>query len=146
MSNQSLKADLIKQLMALEATEKSIKITAPAMILPFIEKYRNRKQEEFVIISLNGSHEVIKVRAISKGLINRTLVHPREVFRMAIRDNSAAIILVHNHPSGNPAPSQEDKEISKRMKAAGVIIGIEVMDHIVIAKRGYYSFLEEGEI
>ena len=132
--------------MALEATEKSIKITAPSNILPFIEKYRLRKQEEFVVITLNGSHEIIKVRTISKGLVNRTLVHPREVYRMAIKDNAAAIILTHNHPSGNPAPSIEDIEITNRMISAGKIIGIEVLDHVVIAKKGYYSFLEEGQL
>ena len=146
MDNHNLKADLIKQLMALEATEKTIKITAPTQILPFIEKYRNRKQEEFIVITLNGGHEVIRVRSISKGLINRTLVHPREVYRMAIKDNAAAIILTHNHPSGNFTPSHEDIELTKRMISAGKIIGIEVLDHIVIARRGYYSFLEEGKL
>ena len=95
---------------------------------------------------MNGSHEIIKVRTISKGLVNRTLVHPREVYRMAIKDNAAAIILTHNHPSGNPAPSIEDIEITNRMISAGKIIGIEVLDHVVIAKKGYYSFLEEGQL
>ena len=132
--------------MALEATEAPIKITAPSNILPYIEKYRNKKQEEFVVITLNGGHEVIRVRSILKGLVNLTLVHPREVYRMAIKDNAAAIILSHNHPSGNFAPSQEDIKLTKRLISAGKIIGIEVLDHIVIARRGYYSFLEEGKL
>lgn len=146
MDNHNLKVDLIKQLMALEATDAAIKITAPSNILPFIEKYRNRKQEEFVVITLNGGHEVIRVRSISKGLVNRTLIHPREVYRMAIRNNAAAIVLAHNHPSGNPAPSKEDDEVTKQLVSAGKIIGIEVLDHIIIARRGYYSFLEEGKL
>ncbi len=101
MGNHSIKVDLIKQLMALEATEGAIKISAPENILPYINKYRNRKQEEFIVITLNGAHEVIKVRAVTKGILNRTIIHPREAYRMAIKDNAAAIILAHNHPSGN---------------------------------------------
>jgi DNA repair protein RadC len=146
MGSHSIKVDLIKQLMALEAIEGAIKISKPENILPYINKYRNRKQEEFIVITLNGGHEVIKVRTVTKGILNRTLIHPREVYRMAIKDNAAAIILAHNHPSGNYEPSKEDREITIRMKKAGEIIGIEVLDHVIIARKGYYSFLEEGQL
>jgi len=140
------KVELIKKLMALEAAEKTNKITAPSDILPLVEKYRNRKQEHFMVATLDGSHKVIRVRVVSKGILNRCLVHPREIFRKAITDNAASIIAIHNHPSGNPNPSPEDIEITNRLKAAGEIIGIEVLDHVVIGKYGYYSFLEEGKI
>jgi len=146
MTNREKKANLIMQLMEIAAAEPAIKITNPGTLLPELQKYINRRQEEFIVITLNGAHEIIKIRSISKGLVNRTLIHPREIFRKAISDNAAAVILSHNHPSGNCTPSQEDYEITKRLKAAGMIIGIEVLDHIVIAKKGIYSFLEEGKL
>ena len=140
------KVELIKKLMAMEAAEKTSKVTTPSDILPVVEKYRNRKQEHFIVVTLDGSHKVIRVRVVSKGIVNRCLVHPREIFRKAITDNAVAIIAVHNHPSGGYDPSSEDIEITKRIKDAGKIIGIELLDHIVIAKYGYYSFLEECKI
>ena len=146
MTNREKQADLIQQLMTLEAAEIEPKISQPWHVLPVLKKYRNRKQEEFVVITLNGAHGIIKTRSIGKGLINRCLVHPREVFRMAISDNAAAVILSHNHPSGNVEPSTEDIEITNRLKSAGKIIGIEIIDHIIITKNGFYSFLEEGKI
>lgn len=140
------KLELIKELMAIEAAETPIKITGPDHILPAVEEWREAAQEHFIVTTLNGAHEIIKTRVVSIGLINRTLVHPREVFNNAITDNAAAIILCHNHPSGNVEPSTEDIKITARLKQAGIIIGIEIMDHIIIAKRGYYSFLEEGKL
>lgn len=144
-SNREKRITLIKQLMALEAAESSIKITSPGSLLPELLKFANRKQEEFVVVTLNGSNEVIRTRSISKGLVNRTLVHPREIFRPAIKDNAAALIIAHNHPSGSIEPSKEDVELTTRIKAAGELIGIGVLDHIIISKKGYYSFLEEGK-
>ena len=140
------KVELIKKLMAMEAAEKTIEVTAPSDILPAVEKYRNRKQEHFIVATLDGAHQIIHTRVVSKGIVNRTLVHPREIFRKAITDNASSIIAIHNHPSGNPAPSSQDIEITKRIKDAGEIIGIDLLDHIVIAKYGYYSFLEEGRL
>ena len=125
----------------------SIKVTNPKDVLPVLRRYRNYKQEAFLCITLDGSHNIITVRIISIGLLNRTLVHPREVFADAITDRAAAIILAHNHPSGNVEPSEEDIQITKRMKDAGSILGIEILDHIIIGKiLDYFSFLEEGKI
>ena len=139
------KSELIEELMMLEAREKEIvKVVEPKDVLGAIGKYRGRTQEHFIVITLNGAHAIIKVRVVCKGLINRVLIHPREVFRVAIKDNAAAVILVHNHPSGDCMPSQEDIEVTNRLKSAGKIIGIEVLDHVIIAKFGYYSFSEEG--
>lgn len=137
---------LLNELFALETANPVKKITAPSDILSAVWKYAEKNQEHFLVASLNGAHEVIETRVSSIGILNRTLVHPREIFRQAIIDNASAIIIIHNHPSGNLEPSQEDIEITKRIKDAGFIVGIEVLDHIIISKCGYYSFLEEGKL
>jgi DNA repair protein RadC len=80
------------------------------------------------------------------GLVNRTLVHPREIFSDPLNDRAAAVLIAHNHPSGNIEPSQEDMEITRRIKNAGIILGIELLDHIIFTDKAYYSFLEEGKI
>ena len=81
---------------------------------------------------------------ISEGSLTSSIVHPREVFNPVIRDSAAAVILVHNHPSGDPAPSREDKEITKRLKEVGELIGVKVLDHIIIGDGRYISFADEG--
>ncbi len=137
---------LLNELWALETANPVKKITAPADVLSAVWEYTEKDQEHFLVVDLNGAHEIIEIRIITKGLVNRTLVHPREIYREAIVNNASTIILIHNHPSGNYEPSTEDIEITKRIKNAGVIIGIEVLDHIIIARRGHYSFLEEGKL
>jgi len=122
------------------------KITSPADALPYISHYSDRKQEHFLCLSLNGAHEVIQARVVSMGLVNRTLVHPREIFSDPLKDRAAAVLIAHNHPSGNIEPSQEDIEITTRIKNAGTILGIELLDHIIFTDSAYYSFLEEGKI
>ena len=81
---------------------------------------------------------------ISEGSLNQSIVHPREVFSPAVRESAAAVILVHNHPSGDPTPSREDLEISRRLKEAGELLGIRVLDHIIIGDNTYVSFVERG--
>ena len=127
-----------------ECHQPEIKIQSPADTYLALKKYRNKQKEHFLVLTLKGAHEVIAVRLVSIGLVNRTIVHPREVFWWAIKDNACVIILAHNHPSGNVDPSPEDREITKRLQQAGEILGIEVLDHLIIAKSGYYSFLEHG--
>jgi len=121
-------------------------ITRPEDLLPYLNQYRDRQQECFFVISLSGANEVQKIRMISQGIINRTLVHPREVFADLVQERAASAILAHNHPSGNLTPSGEDKEITRRLNEAGEILGIEVLDHLIFSERGYYSFLEQGEM
>ena len=111
-----------------------------------IQHYADRKQEHFLCVSLNGSNEVIAVRIISVGLVNKTHVHPREVFADAITDRASAVIVAHNHPSGNVEPSKEDMEITKQLKSAGEILGIKLLDHIIFNRINYFSFLEKSEI
>ncbi len=122
------------------------KITSPGDILPLISHFEDRRQEHFLCLSLNGANEVKFIRIVSIGLVNRTLVHPREIYSDPIKDRAAAIIIAHNHPSGNIEPSLEDTDITLRIKKAGEILGIQLLDHIIFSGNAYYSFLEEGKI
>jgi DNA repair protein RadC len=123
----------------------TLKVVNPESILPYIAAFGYEKQEHFIAILLNGIHEVIKTVVISKGLVNRSLVHPREVFAPAITERATAIIIVHNHPSGSVDSSSEDRDITKRLVEAGEILGISVLDHLIIGKAGkYLSFVEQG--
>jgi DNA repair protein RadC len=119
-------------------------IKRPGDVYPLIRHYAERLQENFITVSLNGAHEVITSRIVSTGLVNRTLVHPREVFADPITDRAAAVIIAHNHPSGSLEPSGDDRDITRRIKDAGQILGISVLDHLIITKNGYYSFMESG--
>jgi len=112
----------------------------------FFMPFSKKRVEHFVVATLNGAHEVIKTHIVSIGLVNRTVVHPREVFWFAIKDMAVAVIIGHNHPSGNLTPSPEDIDISKRLIRAGEILGIEVLDHILVSKTGFKSFVAEGLI
>jgi DNA repair protein RadC len=122
------------------------KILMPRDILQLVAHFADRQQEKFLCVSLNGAHEVIAVRIVSVGLVNRAIVHPREVFADPITDRASAVIVAHNHPSGNLEPSDEDAEITVRLKEAGKTLGIELLDHVVFCARGYYSFLEHGRL
>lgn len=125
---------------------EGVKISFPPDVLPLIRHYADRKQEHFICVSLNGANEVINSRVVSVGLVNKTQVHPREVFADPITDRASAIIVAHNHPSGELKPSKEDIEITKQLKSAGEILGIRLLDHIIFNDKGYYSFLEDGKI
>jgi len=102
-------------------------------------------QEELHVLTLNAAHCVIRSHQVTVGLLNMTQVHPREVFRPAILDSAASIILVHNHPSGNPAPSAQDFKVTSEIKSAGKLIGIKLLDHIVVARTGCISLIEAQE-
>ena len=134
--------ELLKQLWALHENKPAI--TRPLDVIPILMKWAYKKQECFIVVTLSASHTVIKAREVTKGILNKCLIHPREVFRPAIQDMAAAIIIAHNHPSGKPNPSPEDWEITKRMTNAGDVLGIPVLDHIIIAGKGFYSFTGQG--
>ncbi len=140
------KQELLLELMVMEKESPTKKITAPGDAYTMLLEYSNNRQECFIVMTLNGAHEPINTRVISLGLINRTLTHPREVFYPAVKDSAATIIIAHNHPSGNLEPSIEDFEITRRLKQASAIMGIEILDHLIISESGYYSFLEEGKL
>lgn len=122
---------------------KRIRVKFPRDINSLLWNYFTGKEKEhFVAVLLNAIHEPTKVVLVSIGTVNRTLVHPREVFREAIKDNCCAVIVAHNHPAGSSEPSKEDDEVTKMLVNAGKVVGIEVLDHMIIASRGYYSYAE----
>jgi DNA repair protein RadC len=102
-------------------------------------KLRGEKREHFLVILLNARHEVMGTETISIGSLNASIVHPREVFRPAIIESAASLVLVHNHPSGDPEPSEEDLSITRRLVQTGELLGIGILDHVIIAARGVVS-------
>ena len=117
-------------------------ITSPADALPEIRHIRDLKKEHFVAIFLNARNQVIKTDTISMGSLNASLVHPREVFAPAVGISAASVILAHNHPSGDVTPSKEDISLTKRMVQAGQVMGIEVVDHLIVASDKFLSMKE----
>ena len=134
------------QIISERKAKYGIRVSSPSDAYEPLKRYQHCSKEHIFCITLNGAHDIISIRIVSIGILNRTIVHPREVFLNAITDQAAGIILAHNHPSGHLEPSSEDYEITKRIKEAGEIIGISLLDHIVFSHTGYYSFLEEGKI
>ncbi len=116
--------------------------TAKDVFNYYVDKLQDKKKEHFYALYLDTKNQIIEEKLVSKGILNASLIHPREVFNPAIRASSNSVILVHNHPSGNYAPSKEDKEVTKLLDNAGNLLGINVLDHIIIGKDGYYSFKE----
>jgi DNA repair protein RadC len=102
-------------------------------------KLRKQAREHFLVLLLNARHEVMGQETVSVGSLNASIVHPREVFRPAVLASAAAVVLVHNHPSGDPEPSEEDLSITKRLVEAGELLGISVLDHVIVASRGVVS-------
>jgi len=124
----------------------SARIKQPADIYTLVRHYADRKQERFISLSLNGAHEVLAVRIVTIGLVNKTIVHPREVFADLIQDRAAAFCVAHNHPSGRLESSQEDDEITKRLQNAAVILGLHFVDHIIFSETAWWSFRENGKL
>ena len=126
--------------------KETVKITSAKDILPLVADIVNKQQEYFVCISLNGANEVIEKRIVTIGLVNSSQIHPREVFADVIADRAAAVIFAHNHPSGDPKPSDVDAKTHKQLTEAGKILGLRILDHIIVTKKGYFSFQEAGLI
>ena len=121
-----------------------IRVTRPEDILPLVAHLKEKRQEHFICITLNGAGEILGNRTITVGLLNHSLVHPREVFADAITDRAASIICIHNHPSGSLEPSSQDIAITNQLKEAGSVIGIQLIDHIIVSKNGHVSMREQG--
>lgn len=117
--------------------------SANELIKPFLAE---SDREKFIVICLDLKNQPTSINTISIGTVSSAIIHPREVFKVAILSNSSAIIASHNHPSGNPQPSQEDIQITKRLKEAGDILGIALLDHIIIGDNDKYVSLKEMEI
>lgn len=126
--------------------ERRDPIHGPEDVLPYVFSIRKSRQEHVLCLTLNGAHEVLNVHEISRGLLNASPIHPREVFAPAIADRAAAIILVHNHPSGNLTPSREDLAITRQMVEAGKILDIPVLDHLIVTAKGWLSLKEAGHL
>lgn len=105
---------------------------------------RDVKHELFKVVLLDVKNRVIKEVTVSEGSLTLSIVHPREVFALAVRESAAAVILIHNHPSGDPTPSREDRQLTERLVAAGQLLGIQVLDHVIIGDGRYVSFADEG--
>jgi DNA repair protein RadC len=123
-----------------------IKVRNPADLYPLIRHYADRKQERFLGISLNGAQEIIAIRIVTIGLVNRTIIHPREVFADMIADRANAAIVAHNHPSGSVKPSLEDNCVTTRLYEAGKILGISLLDHMIFTENEYYSYNQDGKL
>lgn len=122
----------------------TVKIMTAADALPLLADIAGKQQEHFLCISLNGANEVIEKRTVTIGLLDRSQVHPREVFADVIADRAAAVIFAHNHPSGELKPSDADLKTHEQLTQAAKILGIRVLDQIIVTRKGHYSFQEAG--
>lgn len=122
------------------------KITVPQDVLPLVADISGKQQEYFVCISLNGANEVIEKRVVTIGLLDKSQVHPREVFADVIADRAASVIFAHNHPSGDLHPSDADLKAHAQLAEAANILGLRILDHVIVTRKGYYSFQEAGLI
>ena len=112
----------------------------------FHRRLRDKKQEHFYIIMLNNQNNITGEQLITKGILNTSIIDSREVFKPAIRNSASRVILVHNHPSGDPNPSSEDREVTEKLIDAGELLGIKVLDHIIISKDKYWSWKENKKV
>lgn len=108
------------------------------------DEVRGETKESFYVILLNTKNKILKVEKVSVGILDATIIHPREIFKPAIRNSAARIILAHNHPSGDPLPSDEDLSITRKLIESGELIGIEVIDHVIIGDKNYWSYSENN--
>lgn len=119
------------------------RITSPEQIWEMFSYLRRETKEYFIAAHVDGKNRIVCIDQISVGSLNQSIVHPRETFKSALLSSAAAIILIHNHPTGDPTPSREDMEITRRLKDAGELLGIKVLDHIIIGDT-YTSFVSQG--
>ena len=143
MNNYTM--DELLQLVQEKAREYNVKrITSASDVYTLLHEYSLKEKEHFLLVTLDGSSKVIEKRVIHIGTLNQSLVHPREVFRPAILDNAAGVIITHNHPSGTLEASRADIQITQRLKEVAKLVGINLLDHVIISSEGYYSFSDEG--
>ena len=127
-----------------KASELNVKrIVRPQNVFEVFEEYSKKDKEYFLLLTLDGASKIIDKYVVHIGTLNQSLVHPREVFRPAILDNAAGIIVAHNHPSGSLEASRADIQITQRLKEVGKMVGIELLDHVILAKGGFYSLNDE---
>ena len=122
------------------------KITNARDVYEELKPYKDKKQEYFLSLYLDGANHLCDIQVITIGTLNQSLVHPREVFAPAVEKRCASIIVAHNHPSGILSPSPEDMEVTKRLKESGSLLGIELLDHVIFTREGFLSLRDEGMI
>jgi DNA repair protein RadC len=125
---------------------RGVRIKRAVDIFALLRHYGDCNQERFICISLNGAHEVLAVRIVTIGLVNKSLVHPREVFADVIADRASAVCVAHNHPSGNVKPSDEDDDVTAHLQKASKMLGINFLDHLIFTETEYYSYRSAGKI
>lgn len=136
--------EISRRILSQQKWHSEKKITSPEDVANiFIPLFRDELKENFVVVCLNSANKIIKYETISVGNLNSSVVHPREIFKSALEQSAASIILLHNHPSGNPEPSNEDITITKKLVEAGKLMDIPVFDHLIIAGNNYTSFVEK---
>ena len=149
---ESLSASQTKRLKALYelinrlGVKKGLQMRRPEDIYQYTRHYAYSEQEQLIVLGFNSNAELLCCDIATKGLADRTVVHPREVFKNVIRNSGTSVVMVHNHPSGNTNPSSADISMTNRIKEAGNLLGIKLIDHLVISTEGYYSFREQGDI
>lgn len=127
--------------------DRGTPITSAAQVhRVFAPRFADFEQEEFIVVLLDRKQRVLKVVEVSRGTLDSSIVHPREVFREAIREAAASVIAVHNHPSGDPEPSAEDRYLTRRLVAAAVLLGLQLLDHVIVCRGRYHSFQEHGDL
>ncbi len=130
--------------LAVRETAEGTKLTTPEEVASSLEDIRDLAQEVFCVLTLNTKNKLIRRHLVSLGTLNSSLVHPREVFRAAVKDSAASVIVAHNHPSGDSSPSAEDIKITRKLIEAGRCIGIDVLDHLIIGDGPALSLRESG--
>ena len=120
------------------------RFTAPQQVYDTFTFLMKETKEMFITLHLDGKNRIIAMDLVSIGSLNQSIVHPREVFKTALLSNAASLILIHQHPTGDPTPSSEDIAITRRLKEAGEIMGIKILDHIIVGDGEYLSFVERG--
>jgi len=133
--------------LARQKLKKGEALNAPALTYAYLQtRLQTLEHEVFATIWLDQQHRVIKYEEVFRGTVNQASVYPRELVKSAMKRNAAAVILVHNHPSGNPKPSESDKAITQQIKQALALVEVRVLDHIVVGREGYVSLAESGHI
>lgn len=137
--------ELGRRVVARRLSWEQERFTSPEQIFHHYQhQMLSLRKERFHILLLDSKNRIMREIMVSEGSLTQSIVHPREVFTQAVRDSAAAVILIHNHPSGDPTPSREDREITRRLKDAGDLLGIRVLDHLVIGASDFFSFSAQG--
>ncbi|MCB2154946.1 DNA repair protein RadC [bacterium] len=123
-----------------------VKISRSDDVFKLLRDVQQRDRESFFCLHLNTKNEVMAIDEVSRGTVNQSLVHPREVFKAAILSNAHTIIIAHNHPSGDPTPSRQDRDVTRRLVQAGELLGIRILDHVIVGYGDYHSFADNGEL